>query len=347
MDSKPLALACAFTLEAAKSEDKPGACPRFKMVAYTGARMNLGKWQNPVVVDLAGIRAPSQTMPVRMNHDIECGIGHTTEVGVKDGQLVAAGMMSRGTPEAQECVTAAKNGFPWQASIGADSMRVEEVKAGAKAEVNGRTEEGPVDIVRECMLREISLVDAGADGATSVEIAAKKQASGGPAPETEEVPMSDKKNAPDLEGLKALEAAFPADKEFARGQWEKGATVEQAKIAYVDVVQAKLAKSEEDKKSVEAKLAESNTAKAELEKKLEAAQQKPGKPAGAPAAKGSGAAGNAEGPDFMAAARELSRTEKIGMREAIKRLAAEQPELHKAFVAKAAEHPVKLSSVGA
>ncbi len=142
------------------------------MVAYTGGQMRVGGWRWPVVVDLAGLAIPSQNRPIRFSHDMQSGVGHTDAITIESGQLVAAGVVSRDTAAAKEIVVSARNGFPWQASIGASVEEFEFLKDGQKAIVNGREFLGPMNVVRKATLGEISFVDLGADGQTSASVAA-------------------------------------------------------------------------------------------------------------------------------------------------------------------------------
>ncbi|HSW63977.1 MAG TPA: hypothetical protein VLH56_11820 [Dissulfurispiraceae bacterium] len=163
------------TLECAASDDKSGL-PRFKMpVAYSGQPMRVNAFFTPAVVDLAGLRIPSQRVPVRLDHDSMRGIGHTTSVKINDGVLSAEGVISRDTPEAREIFSAAKNGFPWQVSVGVGIERVEKIEKGSSVTVNGRTLSGPLNIVREGVLGELSFVDWGADMTTTATVAARNK----------------------------------------------------------------------------------------------------------------------------------------------------------------------------
>ncbi len=146
--------------------------PEFNMVAYTGGPMRIAGWRHPVVVDLGGLEIPSQSRPIRFGHDMASGVGHTRSIRVEDGKLLAAGVVSRDTVAAREIVISARNGFPWQASIGAAVEEFEFVKAQQKTIVNGRDFEGPVHVIRKATLGEISFVDLGADGQTSAHVAA-------------------------------------------------------------------------------------------------------------------------------------------------------------------------------
>ena len=157
--------------EEAQEGEKPPTLGRFRMTGNTGAPMRLAGWKHPVIMDLSGISIPSQKAPVRFNHDAMHGVGHTESIGVEGGKLVASGVISRSTIAAKDVRDSAKNGFPWQASIGATADDVEFVKAGEKCAVNGMEVEGPVNIARKSTLGELSFVDLGADPHTDALIA--------------------------------------------------------------------------------------------------------------------------------------------------------------------------------
>jgi hypothetical protein len=167
-----LTAATQIDLEAAGDTGGAPALPRFRMVGYTGGPMRVAGWRYPVILDLAGLAIPSQSRPIRFSHDPTAGVGHTDVIRVEGGQLVATGIISRDTTAAREVVVSSKNGFPWQASVGASVEEFEFVKEGQTVIVNGRTFSGPVNVVRKSTLGEISFVDLGADGATSANVTA-------------------------------------------------------------------------------------------------------------------------------------------------------------------------------
>lgn len=164
-------------IDAAADDGTGQSLPRFRMVAYTGGPMRVGGWRHPVIIDLAGLGIPSQARPIRFGHDPLSGVGHTNAIGVEEGQLVASGVISRDTPAAREVVVSSKNGFPWQASVGAGVEEFEFIREGQQAMVNGRQYTGPLNVVRKATLGEISFVDLGADGSTSASVAALSQQS--------------------------------------------------------------------------------------------------------------------------------------------------------------------------
>tara|TARA_R110002111_G_scaffold262504_1_gene338982 strand:+ start:170805 stop:172760 length:1956 start_codon:yes stop_codon:yes gene_type:complete len=140
---------------------------RFTMNAYTGGHMRLTGFRLPVVVDLAGLHIPKQNQPVLKDHDQNQIVGHSTQIEKINGELHVAGLVSGAGEAAKEVKTAAKNGFPWQASIGAGVKRLESVREGESVSVNGQTFQGPIYIARESELREVSFVALGADSKTS------------------------------------------------------------------------------------------------------------------------------------------------------------------------------------
>ncbi len=150
--------------------------PRFHMVAYTGGLMRVAGFPHPVVVDLEGLAIARQDIPVRLDHNHRQGVGHTQRVVIQNGQVIAEGLISRDTSWARDVARSGTNGFPWQASIGAEVVEAEFLPNGQKTEVNGRTFDGPLHVVRQAVLKEISFVDSGADTATSARIAAQRNA---------------------------------------------------------------------------------------------------------------------------------------------------------------------------
>lgn len=152
-----------------------GKLPTFSIVAYTGGAMSLQGFYLPVVVDLEGATAPRQNNPVLRDHDLSRIIGHTTSVEISQQRIKASGVVSAGNEHSGEIVALAKNGFPWQASIGAKSTRMERVDAGEKVKVNGKTFTGPLLVARGAILKEISFVALGADANSSASVAARNK----------------------------------------------------------------------------------------------------------------------------------------------------------------------------
>lgn len=148
---------------------------RFSMVAYTGGPMVLAGWPHPVVVDLAGLQVAGgglKSRPILKDHNRSLIVGHTDSVKVEGSQLLVSGVISGAGPVAREIIESSRNGFPWQASLGAVAGQMEYVPKGRKAAANGREFEGPVLIARRSTLGEVSFVALGADDNTSAAVAA-------------------------------------------------------------------------------------------------------------------------------------------------------------------------------
>lgn len=214
-----LNLAATPTIEllADGGQDADKGLPRFRMVAYTGSPMRIAGWRYPVVLDLAGLEIPSQSRPIRFGHDPMSGVGHADTIRIDAGQLVAAGVVSRDTQAAREVVASSRNGFPWQASVGASVEEFEFVKENQKVLVNGRSFAGPLNVVRKATLGEISFVDLGADGQTSASVAATQAQEldtvdeAAPAPDLQPTNPTPQRAAADPEPVETIRAQALAE----------------------------------------------------------------------------------------------------------------------------------------
>ncbi len=146
------------------------------MTAYTGGPMSVG-FGLPVVVDLASLRGSDQAVPILLRHSNEAIVGHTDNIVNTGRRLTLTGVASGAGAAAQEVIESSRNGFPWQASVGVNPGRVEEVKAGSSVQVNGRTFRGPLLVARDGELVEVSFVARGADRNTSARVAASIEGS--------------------------------------------------------------------------------------------------------------------------------------------------------------------------
>jgi hypothetical protein len=162
--------------------------PRFEMLAYNGGRLHVKNFALPVVVDLSTLQASRPQYPVHLDHEKSQRVGHTDDVAIDGRTIRASGPVSFDSEAAREVVSAGREGFEWQASIGLrlEPAKNEFVPAGRRVSVNGRTFDGPVIVARQSTLNEISFVSVGGDedGATA-RIAAEAAV-----PHTGEDPMS-------------------------------------------------------------------------------------------------------------------------------------------------------------
>lgn len=167
-------IATPGSVEVVAAEKGGGKLPTFSFHGYTGAPMQVEGFSHPVIVDLAGVTL-AEPITALMNHDEQRILGQGTAKVTPEGIFATGTLMSDG-PDAMSVVTLSKNGFKWQASIGASVNRRESLKPGEKALVNGREVTGPMVIARESLVHEISFVRRGADSQTSALVAGKKTA---------------------------------------------------------------------------------------------------------------------------------------------------------------------------
>jgi len=169
-----LTLSADFAVAAAASDDSQ---PTFRLVAYTGAPIRQYWSRNALVLDLAGMDLSNQTIPILFGHDasLESVVGQATAVTSDGSTLIVEGVVLGVSETAQRVLELARRGMKFQASVGADVGRIENIQAGESVQVNNRTFAGPVSIVRGSALRETSIVLMGADGNTSAAIAASQE----------------------------------------------------------------------------------------------------------------------------------------------------------------------------
>ncbi len=159
----------------AKFDDTSGTTPKFKMLAYNGGVI-IRFAGDRVVVDLSGLTYLGDKIPVRLNHDHTEGVGHTTAIEVRNNKrLYISGKVSRDTEAAREIVASYKKGFPWEASIGVAPTEIEFISDNMRTTVNGKTFKGPLYLLKESELIEVSFVDKGASQDTKVSLAAQQR----------------------------------------------------------------------------------------------------------------------------------------------------------------------------
>ncbi len=145
-----------------------GAPVRFRMVAHTGAVIDdaLGRR----IFDLNGIGIPKQRMTVLREHAPTAICGWSDSISTDGGQLDARGVLSQSTADGIEVAGLLQEGAPFEASVYLPPSKVEQLRAGETALVNGRTIQGPARIFRQTTLRHLSICAQGADSNTTVEI---------------------------------------------------------------------------------------------------------------------------------------------------------------------------------
>ncbi len=167
-----LLTAAEVDIEAAAEKKRP----KITLVAYTGGVMRVPGWGD-VAIELRGLELPEQ-VPLLSDHDgrVAAVVGHG-QPETKGGRLLVSGVVSGAGEAAEQVVKMAKAGFAFQASVGVEPIEHVRIGKGEKVTVNGRTlsAAGGFALVKRGRLREVSIVAVGADGDTSVGIAAQRK----------------------------------------------------------------------------------------------------------------------------------------------------------------------------
>ena len=195
-----LASEATITCPPISADGESASRPTFRLVGYTGAAIRQAWSRNPLVVDLAGLQ-DAGPVAVMLGHeyDVDHAVGQASSVTNTGTELVVEGEVIGGSPEVQKVLDLARAGWQFQASIGANVGRIENIAAGEQVTVNGREFSGPISVVRASSLREVSIVLFGADPHTSAAIAAEAN--------TECEPMAQAHDKP--EDVVASEATAP------------------------------------------------------------------------------------------------------------------------------------------
>jgi len=160
-------LAAPVTLAEPDPAGEGGEAPaRFAILAYTGKEIDWG-YYGRFILDLKGLRLAKPKVPSFHGHFADAVVGVVDESRVDANGFYALGEFSRAAPKGQEVLALAREGFPWQASIGVHGRKVLRVEKGKIHEVNGRTVEGPIDVWLESSVFEVSFVPFGADDDTA------------------------------------------------------------------------------------------------------------------------------------------------------------------------------------
>ncbi len=151
-----------------------GKTTPIKMLARTGDAIEHW-WYGRLVHDLSGMTPHRDKIAIDYCHNETQMLGYLDTFDVSSGDLVVSGeLVHYGDADlASEIVHKNRAGVPYEASIDftGGGLRFEELTAGATAEVNGRTIEGPAVIVREWTLRAVAICPYGADKNTKTELA--------------------------------------------------------------------------------------------------------------------------------------------------------------------------------
>ena len=211
---------------------------RFTMLAYTGAPVKSAF--GPMIVDLGGMEL-SASVPILLNHEASNIAGLSDSITIGDQGLKIEGSLYDCTASGREVKSLSAEKFPWQASMGFQVEQVKQLGDEESFDVNGQTFEGPGIVITQSKLLESSFVPLGRDDNTSA--SAFGVGDGFLVFDKGDDEMSEKKNAPQSASISELRASFGDKPEFVLEQFEAGATIEAAELAYLKL---SLKQNEED-----------------------------------------------------------------------------------------------------
>jgi len=164
IDEGKLTLAAPVEIALA-AEGEQDKADRFSILAYTGKIIDLGYWGR-FVIDLSGITTKSK-FPILREHRRDRIVGTADQAEAADSGFMVSGNFSRVTADATEVLALAREGYPWQASIGVRAKKILKVEKGQTHGVNGQVVEGPIDVWMSSEVFETSFVSLGADDETA------------------------------------------------------------------------------------------------------------------------------------------------------------------------------------
>jgi len=146
---------------------------RFEIEAYDGGPLPVSGYRLPVIVDLETLQHP-EAMPLVVDHEVtvEATLGSTDTIENKGDSLRIAGIVTATFPKPVAVIEQADKGQRWQASIGVRIGTLQEIQAGQQVAINRQVFRGPVFVARDCQMYETSVLPAGADWTTQVNLAA-------------------------------------------------------------------------------------------------------------------------------------------------------------------------------
>jgi hypothetical protein len=144
-----------------------GPSRTFTGVAYSGGVVKDHTWFDAVVFDLSTTRAPDR-MPVLLEHRRSDIVGYTDRVEIGDDIRVSGKVFAR--EAGQKVADMADEGFPWQMSVTIYPDTISEYSEGESVTVNGVKHKGPITVLRDSLVREVSFCVLGADRETTANI---------------------------------------------------------------------------------------------------------------------------------------------------------------------------------
>lgn len=170
---------------AAASADN--TAPRtFSGVAHSGKPFTY-KGQR-AIVDLSTL-SHKDAVPALLLHDRAARVGVGRLAVGADGLTISGTLLDN--EHGKQVAAEADQGFPWQMSAHIDPARVESLPAGKTASVNGQTVTGPILILRNSDVREVSFTPTGVDKNTHAAVLGDEEDPENPNPQESNVNLEE------------------------------------------------------------------------------------------------------------------------------------------------------------
>ena len=177
--------ACCFRSTNVRMTAAAGTIVRsWEGVAYNGGTMRPDLYvggkrvDGDVIVDLDSARMHDADLPIFDEHDESNDglIGRTTSFKIDKSSYTVpvSGVLYLEKKRTKDLMAASRGGHEWQLSIGMDSFQVDRVPQGRSVFVNGRTFSGPVNVLRNGLITDVSFTALGGDNTTWAKIAARR-----------------------------------------------------------------------------------------------------------------------------------------------------------------------------
>lgn len=152
---------------------KNGKPPRFRVLVYSGAKLTIGGWSLPVLLNLETMKFYDRQIRVNLDHQADKRLGHVDSHEIVGNKLYMSGVFSAATEWRDEVLQSHRDGFKWEVSLEADPGELTEI-GPETITANGRTHEGPLFLANGSLFTGFAFVTRGADpGNEMIDIAAK------------------------------------------------------------------------------------------------------------------------------------------------------------------------------
>lgn len=208
-------------VDAPKDSDKPR---KFTGIGNSGKPFSY--YSEMAIVDLENIKFKDK-VPALLSHDRDQRVGFGV-LSVNNHQLLIEGTLLN-NEYGRAIAEDADAGFPWQMSAHISPTTIDELGKGDTAQINGQTITGPIIILKNCSVPEISFTPTGVDSETSAVVLSDD---GTNAYTTKDTNMTTEELQKQVEALKAqLDEMTKKNEELLKQieeleQAEKQATVE-------------------------------------------------------------------------------------------------------------------------